>query len=202
MTPTLSVTPRGRLVLGLAAAVAAAVLWVRLIAQPALGRISARRATLTALEAQIAHARELADRLPEVEAASRQAHGRYDALARRLESVRTTSHVLEMLSHQAKAHRLELIAVEPRQPTDGPHRLSESSGLVIHQIPMWFKLAGRYRQVGEFLGELTEGPVAAAIRELRLTKAQAEGAVLKVDLVLAVYLAEEQSALPGGQTGP
>ena len=182
---------RQQVFLGLTGALLVVILSLRFIYLPVLARINERRALLTDLRVKIADAQVLAGQLPGQEQALQLAREHYgDALESWIGKEQSVARILERLSAQAKDHRLELVAIQPRAEDHEPRVVILGPEVTLREVPLTLQLTGRYRQLGEFLGDLPTAPFLASIRELKMTKPQADRAELRTDLVLAVYLSE------------
>ena len=181
---------RQQVLLGLTGALLVVILSVRFIYLPVIARINARRVMLNDLRVKIADAQVLAEQLPDQERALQLAREHYGALESRIGEGQSVARILERLSAQAKDHRLELVAVQPHAQDTEPRVVTVGPELTLREVPLALQLTGRYRQLGEFLGELSSAPFLASVHKLVVTKPHAEDAQLKADLVLAVYLAE------------
>ncbi|MBI3011055.1 MAG: type 4a pilus biogenesis protein PilO [Candidatus Omnitrophica bacterium] len=193
-SPTIQLEPSQQVLLGLTAAGLGFVLSVRFIYLPVRARIGERRAMLTDLKVKIADAHAFAQRLPGEEHALLLARERYDVLEGRIGRGQSVARVLELLSAQAKDHRLELVAIHPRMEEGEQDVMTLGPDLALREIPLRLQLTGPYRQLGAFVGELSSAPFLAAVQELQMTKPQADRAELKADLLLAVYLTERSPA--------
>ena len=158
---------------------------LRLIAQ-----IGQRRDALKALRAKVAEARLRSAQLPIEEVALARAQERYHDVALRLEGGGSMARILELLHQQAKAHRVELVAVQPRTQERQARPVILGPDVTLREVPLTLNVSGRYRHIGEFLGELASAPYLASVRTLHLAKSEGEGLRLSADLVLAVYLAD------------
>ena len=187
----LQLDTRQKLLLGGTAALVALVLLVRFVYLPVVARIGERRASLTDLRVKTADAHLLASRLSDEERALTEAQAQHRALERRVGEGQSMARILETLGQQAKDRRLELVAVQPKEGESEPLTLRLGSALTLHEVPLRLQLTGRYRQIGEFLGELIHTPFISSIKELKTRKPEADSATLQADLVLAVYLNQE-----------
>lgn len=174
-----------------AGAVLVAALLARVLYLPALAKIGMRWTALQGLKAKIAEARLLSQELPDQEAALAGVRARYAVLEQRMDADQSVARILDSLSQEAKAHRLDLVAVQPGEEEDKPRLVRLGPKLILREIPLNLELTGSYRHVGEFLGTLPAAPFLSSVRRLSVTKPQADSAKLKADLALAVYLAEE-----------
>ena len=170
-------------------------LWaVRYLYLPVIARIGAQRAQLQDLTVKVGDAQALAEALPKQEAALRESQSRYRALESRVGGEQSVARILDGLGKWAKDHRLEVVAVQPRANDAEPFLVLAGPGLLLRAVPLSLKLKGRYRQLGEFLGELPEAPFLATVRRLTVRQPQSDSAQLEADLVLAVYLQERPPA--------
>jgi Tfp pilus assembly protein PilO len=185
---------RQRLLVGVATACLLLIVLFRFVYRPMVGKMDEQRAMLQNLQVKIADAKGLAERLPIQEAALQQARERYHTLKSRFDNGQSVAHILETLKLQAQNHELTLVAVQPRAD-ETEHRLfTLEPGTTLREMPLTLQLTGGYRQLGEFLGELLNPPLMAFVRNLTVTKPEAESPPLRADLVLAVYLAERPSS--------
>ena len=162
----------------------------RFVYLPLMAAIREQRVMLRDLRVKIADAQELAEGVPIQEAALQQAQERYRGLERRIDTGQSIARILETLRRQAKDHALELVAVQPRAGANGQPTITIQPDLILRETPLTLQLTGRYRQVGEFLGELLNAPFLASVRTLTVTKPDAQHPRLRADLVLALYLSE------------
>ena len=181
-----------RLALGGAVALATLVLAVRYLYLPVVGRIGEQRVQLNVLAVKVADAQVLAELLPKHEAALREADTRYRALESRVGDGQSIARILDGLGKWAKDHRLEVVAVQPRSAETPEPPLLVASGpqLRLRAVPLTLRLKGRYRQLGEFLGKLTDAPFVGTVRRLAIHQPSSDSAQLEADVVLAVYLKE------------
>ena len=190
--PTIHLEPRQQLLMGATTALVGLVLVVRYLYLPVVAQIGERRVSLTDLRIKTGDAHLLAARLSEEERALADAQVQSRSLERRAGGDQSVARILETLSQQAKDHRLELVAVQPREEEESETRtLQLGPELTLQEIPLQLQLTGRYRQIGEFLGGLIHSPFISSVRELRMRKPEAGSATLQADLVLAVYLAKD-----------
>lgn len=186
--------PQQQAVFGAAGALLILALAGRTMMWPLIRSIDDRYEQLRSLQVRIADARLLLDRRGEQEAALREAQSRYQASARRVGTERSIAKILEALNGLAKAHRLELVAVQPRAEEESRPMAALASGLTLREIPLTLRVTGRYRQLGEFLGSLSGAPFLSSVRRFALTKPQAGSLALHAEMVLAVYLVEKGSS--------
>lgn len=179
---------------GITAALLIFLLLVRFIYLPVVARIGDRRTRLKDLQSKIADARGLTEQLPSQEAALQQVKTRYETLVNRIgKGQAVVARALETLSVRAKDHRLELVAVQPRESDGGQRTITLGQELTLREVSLTLQLTGRYRQVGEFLGGLADDPLLASVRTLGMAKAHTVGTTLRADVGLAVYLTEHPS---------
>lgn len=150
--------------------------------------LAAQRSSLRELQVKIADANLFMERLPQEEAALADTQARQQALARRVGQGQSLVRILEQLGQQAKAHRLELVATQPRGEESRGQTVSFGPDVTLRELPLTVHVTGRYRQLGEFLGELPKAPYVAAVKMLRISRPSAESPKVKAELVLAVYL--------------
>lgn len=162
---------------------------------PLLARIGSQRTQLRDLHVKIVDAQELTKRLPLEEETLGQAQARYRALERRVASGQSVARMLETLKLQAQNHGLELTAAQPRTETQTAALITAAPGLAFREVPLTLRLAGRYRQLGEFLGELSAAPLIAFVKQLTVSKPQADNPQLQAELLVALY-APERTATP------
>lgn len=167
-----------------------ALLVCRVLYLPLVATIGDRYARLRELRVKLADARVLTKQQPSQEQALARMTARYKIVERQVGEGQSVARILETLSQQAKHHRLELVAVQPPAEEDGPRRLGLGPEMALRETPLTVQLTGRYRHVGEFLGELFHAPFLSSVRQLSMTKPHAERPALQADLALLVYLAE------------
>jgi len=193
MTPRIpTLDPRAWLALG----IVGAALAVRCLFVPAAGRVVTGQRTLKELTANISNAREMAARVAQEEAVLQQSQERYRLLERRVGTEQSVARILEALGAQAREHRLELVALQPRADDEEQDTLSFGPDLTLREIPLTLQLTGRYRHVGAFLGRLADQPFVASVKSLTMAKPETNSVQLSANLVLAVYLAR-----PGAHDG-
>ena len=168
-----------------------AVLLASFIYVPLCASLNRQRADLKALHVQVANARVMATQLAAEELALAETQQRRQTLQRRIGSGQSVARVLETLSQQAKMHRLELVATQPRADESKARNVSLGSGIVLTEIPLTIQLTGRYRNLGEFLAEVPQAPYAASIKSLTLVRPAIESPKVQADLILAIYLTPE-----------
>ena len=168
----------------------------RFVYLPFVATIGEQRAMLQDLRVKLADAQGLVERVPIQEAALQQDQERSRTLERRIDNGQSIARILETLRQQAKDHELELVAVQPRAEAYEHPALTIQPDLILRETPLTLQLTGRYRQVGEFLGELATAPFLASVRTVTVTKPDAQSPKLRADLVLAVYLPERSSSSP------
>ena len=175
--------------LPIAAGAVAVVLLIRLVYLPLGALLGARRAALQDLMVRIADTRMLASHIPQQEKALQDAEKRFQALKSRIGQGQSVARILDVLSQQAQDRRIELVAVQGRQDNNQA-RVLTWGGVTLREVPLTLQLTGRYRQLAEFLGMLSDAPFVTAVRTLKFTRPQADSPKLQADLVLGVYLAE------------
>ena len=180
-----------QVILAVGGAVALLVMVVAMVDVPLCGRIGRQLTTLKDLRVKIADAKVLVQQLPEQEAASRASEERYRAMASRVGSGQSVARILETLSLQAKEHHLEYEAVQPPADEEDQRRFTVGPTLALREVPLTLQLAGRYRQLGEFLAELPNAPYLASLKQLTVSRPASDSLKLRADLLLTVYLAEE-----------
>lgn len=185
-----SLNARQQWLAGMALACAGMLLLLRVVYLPLLAGIGDRYARLQELRVKIADVRVLKEQQPTQQKALDHIKARYQVLRQQVGEGQSIARILETLSRQAKHHRLELVAVQPPAEEEEPRRVSVGSDLTLRELPLSVQLTGRYRQVGEFLGELSRAPFLSSVRQLRMTKPQADRATIQADLALVVYLAD------------
>ena len=191
--PKIRLEPWHQLVLGALGLLVAAVFAVRFLFVPLLGHLDEARSTWRDLDVKIADAQTLIGQLPEQERGLEQAMERYRSLESRLGAGRSVAQVLELLAAQAKEHRLELVAVQPRAESQPPKLMTLGPELVLREVPLTLELNGRYRQIGEFLGTLAGNSYVAVVKTMRVTRPQAEGPKLKAQIELTVYVSDRSA---------
>ncbi|GEM_PF-6907075 len=108
-------------------------------------------------------------------------------LARRVGHGQSMARVLETLNARAQAHQLQVVAVQPRAVA--AH--TAAGRLALREVPLELRVSGQYRQIGEFLGALTEAPFLADVREVSLSS-PGDAETLEARIAIVVYM-EEQS---------
>ncbi len=185
----LQLTVQHQLVLAIAGGLTGAVLVARFLYIPLWGQLAQQQAVLKSLRVKIADARFFMERLPIEEAALKDAEARRQALEHRIGHGQSLARILEQLGQQARAHHLELGSVQPRAGERDDHSVTLGPELTLREVPLTLEVTGRYRQIGEFLGELPEAPYVAAVKTLHMSRPAPESPKLKADIVLAVYVA-------------
>ena len=185
----LRLTTRHQLALAIAGGLTGVVLLARFLYIPLWGQLAQRQATLKSLHVKIADARLFMERLPIEEAALKDAEARRQALERRIGHGQSLARILEQLGQQARARHLELVSVQPRAGEREDHTVTLGPELALREVPLTLQVTGRYRQMGEFLGELPKAPYVAAVKSLHMTRPDPDSPKLNADIVLAVYLA-------------
>ena len=175
-----------------AAGVVVLLLAVRFLYVPLWGAIGQSRARLVDLRVKTADARELAQRLPSQEAAVAEAQRRYDQASQRFGSADALGKVLELLRQYAQGRRVELAVVQERGDEAGERLVPLGTQVSLREVPMRFQITGRYRQIGEFLGDLQRAPFVSLVKQLSLSKADA--GKLHAEMVLAIYLAKSPAS--------
>lgn len=166
----------------------------RVLSLSLLATIGSQRALLRELRVKIADAREFTQQLPLQEEVLQQAQARYRALERRIASGQSIARMLETLKLYAQHHELELVAVQPRVNDQVAALITPGLGLAFRETPLTLRLTGRYRQLGEFLGELSNAPLIAFVKQLTLSKPQGDSAQLQAELLVALYVQERTAA--------
>ncbi len=172
------------------AALLALGLLVQLVYRPLTARIGAQRMALRELRVKVADAQALAQQAPQHQAALERARVRYQALERRLGDGQGIARALETLSAQAKERRLEFVGVQPSAGEGEQPVVMVGPALRLRELPLTVQLTGRYRQLGEFLGELPQAPFLAVVRRLTLSRPRADTPKVLAELLLSVYPAE------------
>lgn len=177
--------------LGAVATALGALLVFRWLYLPLFAALRDRYARVQELQVKIDDVQLLKRQQPTQERALVQMTARYTTLERQVGTGQSVARILETLSQQAKHHRLELVAVQPPAEDSEPVHLRLGPEMALQAVPLTVHLTGRYRQVGEFLGELSHASFLSSVRRLTITRPNAERATLQADLVLFVYLAKE-----------
>ena len=185
-----SLSPRRQWLAGLVLASAGALLLLRVVYLPLLAGIGHRYARLQEVRVKIADVRVLKEQQPTQQKALAQMKARQQTLQHQVGEGQSVARILETLSQQAKRHRLELVAVQPPAEEEAPRRVSVGPDMTLRELPLSVQLIGRYRQVGEFLGELYHAPFLSSVRQVMIAKPQADRAIIQADLALVVYLAD------------
>ena len=188
---------RHKVMLGATGAAVALVLMARFLYLPVMATVGARRATLTDLRVKTADAHVLAGELADQEQALAQARARHRAHQRRIGHDQSVGRILESLGQLAQAHRLTLVAIQEREEKleelEALEPIALGPELTLAGVPLTVQLKGRYRELGAFLGELIDAPFVSTVQELTIARTAKVGTTLEANLVLAVYLAEEDT---------
>ncbi|MDP3768370.1 MAG: type 4a pilus biogenesis protein PilO [Dehalococcoidia bacterium] len=173
-----------------AGAIAALAALIVVAACPLLWRgLAHQHGQLSALQAQIAEAQRATAEQPDRARRLEEAKQRLTPLTRRVGQGQSMARVLETLNARAQAHRLQIVAVQPRAAAASAARAAAGS-LTLREAPLELQVSGRYRQIGEFLGSLAEAPFLAAVRTVTLSSPQ-ESPLLEGRISLVVYLEEQ-----------
>ena len=167
---------------------AGAVLLLLSAALPMASRIRERQAQLLQLQARLTEAQALVDRRAQEERALAQARADVEAVSQRIGPDQSVARALELLTQRAKAARLEAVAVQPRAGEHAERHVRLEPGLLLREIPLQLGLSGRYRQIAEFLGALTDLPLVTSIERLALAKVAAGGRDVSAEVVVDLYL--------------
>ena len=185
---------RQTLAAGLGLAVVALFLSIRIVLVPIISGIASRRASIQELERLLTEARELQDQREAQERLLAQARSEYQVLQRRVGTGQSIARVLEALSQQAREQRLEITSLKPEMDGDDNAITELGPSVRLRKVPLSLSVAGHYRQVGDFLGQLAQGPFLASIETLRISKPSNATAKVQAELALSVYLAEQVPA--------
>lgn len=189
--PTITLEPRSQYLLAGTGALVALVLAVRFLYMPVLARIGERRSMLNDLRVKMADVRTLVDLRPQHEVALQESQARYQAFAQtRLGGGPSLARILEALNQEARDHRVQVTASQPHAEEGGSRLLPLWRDLTMREVLLTVEVAGRYRHISEWLGDLSRVPFMTSVKRLQLTKPQADSSKLRADLTLAVYLAE------------
>ena len=191
---TIRLAWRHQVLLGATGALLLAVLCVRFVYLPVWARINERRARLQDLTVKVADAQVLIAQRPAQAATLDEARTRYRELEARFGEGPSVATILETLGAQAKEHKLELVAIQPRSETKGQRVVVFGPELKVREVPLTLQLTGRYQHVGEFLGALPRCPFFTLVRALTLAKPDTDVGQLTANLELAVYLVERGPA--------
>ena len=175
--------------IGLIAVVAILIL-VRSVYLPAWARIMERKAILYDLQVKVADAQVVMPRLSEQGEKLQKAKQQLLLVNSQFSSGRTLGRILERISEEARNSRLDLsVSQEFAQSVDlGPRMKLEA-------IPLTLKLKGRYAQLGEFLGRLSEAPFVSMVKQLSVMRSSGEeSADLSAEVVLEVFFAADESS--------
>ena len=196
MTPLLRrLSASQQLAVGVVAVLVAVAGLIRFVYAPVFARIMQQRAMIQELRLKTTEARTLAAERSAQEAEFQRVQERYRVLERQIGKGQSIARILEALSDDAKRRRLEFVAVQPRREEgQKPRVLNLGPQTLWREVPLSLQLTGRYRQIAEFLGGLSEAPFFGVLRTVTITKAQSEGLSLKADVELAVYLEERPSS--------
>ena len=188
--PTIKLSPRAQLLLGVTGGLVLAVWVIRFLYLPLLGGLADRRTRLRDLAVKIEDARILTVRLPQQQAALQQAMTAFRLANARVGEGQSVAHILEQLGLQAKSYQLELAAAQPRTADDQIPPITMGPEFALREVPLTLQLKGRYQPVGEFLGWIAAGPFVASVKKVSIRKLQADSTQLEADVVVAAYLAE------------
>ena len=191
--PAVKLAPRYQLLVGITGGLVLAVWAIRFLYLPLLGRIAEHRVRLRDLAVKIEDARVLTAQLPQQQAALQQAGATFQSAYGRVGDGQSVARILESLSLQAKGYQLGLTAAQPRTADDQSVPIIMGPELALREVPLTLQLKGRYQQMGEFLGWISDGPFVASVRRVSIRKPQADSVQLEADLVIAAYLAERPS---------
>ena len=194
MIPTIAVpklSPLQQLLVAIPLRLLAVVWVIRALYLPLAARINDQRGLLRDLKVKAADADLLAAQRPSQDAAFAQAQQAFRALDARVGRAESLASILEQLGRQAKDHRLELVAVQPK--ADGARVVTLGPQLQVREVPLTLQLTGRYRSIGEFFAELPREPFLSSIQRITMTKPQADRAQLTADIALAAYVAERST---------
>ena len=186
--PTLRLEPRHMYMLGVTAAIAVALLLVRFLYLPVMGRIGERLSSLHDLRVKMADVQAMTEQLSRAEAELRKAQERSLALDRRLGKHQSVAHILDALNERAKQHHVGLTTMQSKVEEGPPRTVMLGGGLMLRAIPLTLQVTGRYRQVAEFLGGLSGASFVSSVQRVTVVKPQAESAKLQADVIVAVYL--------------
>lgn len=184
----LKLTPQQRLAVAAAASGAVVVALVALLYIPLWGYVRQQWHELRLLRVKIEDAKLFSQQMAQEEAALIQAKQRYDAFNRRLGQGQSLARVLELLGQQAKALHLEFAAVQSRADEEANQAQRLTPELTVREIPLTVQLTGRFRQLGDFLGQLPQAPYMATIKSLRIIRPMSDSPKIQADIVLSVYL--------------
>ena len=162
----------------------AAVRWGYL---PLLSQIAQRRSAIHTLRVRLSDSEQLIGRLAEREAALERAKAASAAMEQRIGAGQPLARVLEAIGVRAKERHVELTSVQPGKIG---RWLQIDPVASFREVPVTMELTGRYRMLGEFLGDLTGMPALASVRSIRIMRSPEAGGALRAELVLSVYLAE------------
>ncbi len=182
-------TTQQKLALAIAGGLTGVMLVVRFLYIPLWGQLTQRQAALKSLHVKVADAHLFMERLPLEEAGLKDVQTRRQALEHRIGHGQSLARILEQLGQQAKARHLELVSIQPRTGEREDHTVTLGPELALREVPLTLQVTGRYRQIGEFLGELPKSSYVAAVKTLHMIRPIPESPKLKADIVLAVYLA-------------
>ncbi|MBI2885162.1 MAG: type 4a pilus biogenesis protein PilO [Candidatus Omnitrophica bacterium] len=187
--------PRQQLLLVAATGVTAAVLLLRFVYIPLWGGIRQRAARLRELDVKMADAHLVRDQLAGQDALLRKTRERYELVRSRIGDEQSVGRILEALNQQAVEQQLEVLGMQPGVDGREPERLRLNADLTLREVPVLLRLQGRYRNLGEFLGQLPDAPFLASVRELELKRAPAGSPQLEARVVLSVYVTESAGAV-------
>ena len=185
---SLSLTPRHRVVLGLAGAAALLALLVRWVYLPVVGRIRDRAAAIRELQVKLADVKDILPRLPAQDAAFQEASARFSAFQARLGTDEALARMLDTLRREAEHWHMEFRASQLSHEDVAKRAISLGPTLVLRPVPVTLNLVGRYRSLGEFLGSLERLPAVVTIETLSVSHTPELHPRLEATVQLAVYL--------------
>ena len=176
-----------------AAAIGMLLLAIPTVFAPTMRRMSLERVTLKELCARIDNAQKLAINRQSEQQTLQAAQERHQALEKRIGEGQSVARVLETLTRQAKDWRLELTAVQPRADVGLQQTTAIGPDIRLRQVPLMLEVTGRYRQLGEFLDDLAQGPYLVSVRKLTIVEQERAEGHLKANIVLVLFLSARSS---------
>ena len=180
-----------RVVLLAAAAGVIAAAWL-LLWGPLYQASRRESARLAELNAMIEEAHQLTSQAAAHQAAFSEAQAAFQNVYSRIGGQQTVPRILEALGHQAKQHRLKLVAIQP-DDDDTPDLYAVDDRVTVRAVPIRLHLKGRYQQLGQFLGDLSAAPFLASVEGVSVSRPGLDSPELEADLMVSVYLTEGAS---------
>jgi Tfp pilus assembly protein PilO len=176
---------------GVAVALALTLIAVRLLLLPVVERIGMQRDAARQLRRSIEEAQMVSLELAARRDAFRRATDRMAEIESRIGKGQALARVLDTLRSQATRCHVMMSATqlaENQDQTLAPP-IPLAAELRLQEVPVSVTLAGRYRQLGEFLAALTDAPFLSEVRSLTIKRKADRGSQLEAQMELVVYLA-------------